>query len=198
MDFIEAVKSRRTIRLFRQEPLGEETLLELVEAGRLAPSASNIQPLEYVIVREAELVAAVYEELAWAAYIQPGRNAAPDQRPTAYIVVLRNRDLEKAHFGIVDAAAAIENILLCAWSQGIGSCWLASVRRENVRRVLGIPEKYTIDSVVALGYPDESPQLEAASGSAIEYYLDDNNVLHVPKRSLESIVHLDMFGAKPA
>jgi len=197
VDFIDLVKSRRTIRLFKQDRIAVETLIDLVDAARLAPSASNIQPLEYVIVSDPVRAAALYKQLAWAAYIQPARNASPSQRPVAYIVVLRNSTLEKAHFGIVDAAAAIENILLCAWSKGIGSCWLASVKRDKVSELLNIPETYVIDSVIALGYPDEAPVAEAADGKRIEYYLDAENRLHVPKRPLKTIAHMETFG-KPA
>jgi len=198
MDFMEIVKSRRTIRFFRQDPVAEEVLVELVEAARVAPSASNGQPLEYVIVTDKAQVAGVFEQLAWGAYVQPRRNPPAGRRPVAYIVVLINSERELGRFGVVDAAAAIENILLTAWSKGIGSCWLASVNREKTAAILNIPETHRIDSVVALGYPDEAPLLEDCTSESIEYYLDDNDRLHVPKRPLTSIAHVNTFGCPPA
>ena len=144
MDFMEIVRSRRTIRFFKQEPIGKEVLFELVEAARRAPSASNGQPLEYVIVNDKEQVERVFEQLAWGAYVQPRRDPPAGRRPVAYIVVLINRERELGRFGVVDAAAAIENILLAAWSKGIGSCWLASVKREIAVEILDIPEQCRI------------------------------------------------------
>ncbi len=191
MDFIEIIRSRRTIRLFKQDPVGEDVLFELVEAARLAPSASNGQPLEYVIVNDKGQVERVFEQLAWGAYVQPRRDPPAGRRPVAYIVVLINGERELGRFGVVDAAAAIENILLASWSKGIGSCWLASVNRERTVDILDIPAKYRIDSVVALGYPDETPLLEECAGDSIEYYLDGDDRLHVPKRPLNMITHIN-------
>ncbi len=194
MDFMEIVRSRRTIRFFKQDPIGEDVLSELVEAARRAPSASNRQPLEYVIVNDKGQVERVFEQLAWGAYVQPRRDPPAGRRPVAYIVVLINSEWELGRFGVVDAAAAIENILLAAWSKGIGSCWLASVKRESAAEILDIPEQCKIDSVVALGYPDETPLLEDCTSEAIEYYLDDNDRLHVPKRPLKKIAQVNTFG----
>ncbi len=198
MDFMGIIRSRRTIRFFKQDPIGDEVLLELVEAARLAPSASNGQPLEYVIVNEKTQVERVFEQLGWGAYVQPRRDPPAGRRPVAYIVVLINSERELGRFGVVDAAAAIENILLTSWSKGIGSCWLASVERERAVDILNIPAKCRIDSVVALGYPDETPLLEACAGDSIEYYLDDDDRLHVPKRPLKNITHINTFGCPPA
>ena len=194
MDFMEIVRSRRTIRFFKQDPIGEDVLSELVEAARRAPSASNRQPLEYVIVNDKGQVERVFEQLAWGAYVQPRRDPPAGRRPVAYIVVLINSEWELGRFGVVDAAAAIENILLAAWSKGIGSCWLASVKRESAAEILDIPEQCRIDSVVALGYPDENPLLEECTSESIEYYLDDDDRLHVPKRPLKKIAHVNTFG----
>ena len=194
MDFMEIVRSRRTIRFFKQEPIAEDVLSELVEAARRAPSASNGQPLEYVIVNDKGQVERVFEQLAWGAYVQPRRDPPAGRRPVAYIVVLINSEWELGRFGVVDAAAAIENILLAAWSKGIGSCWLASVKRQSAAEILDIPEQCRIDSVVALGYPDETPLLEECTSESIEYYLDDDDRLHVPKRPLKKITHVNTFG----
>jgi len=193
MDVWEAIKSRRSVRRFRQEAISKETLLELVEAARCAPSAANRQPLEFVIVNAEEQTAQVFAQLAWAGYIQPRRDPPADKRPVAYIIVLVHTEKAMAEFGKVDAAAAIANILLAAQGEGIGSCWLGSINRDELREILDIPDKYDIDSVVALGYPDEQPVMEDCKGESIEYYLDDNDVLHVPKRPFRSITHMNKF-----
>ncbi|MEN6385782.1 MAG: nitroreductase family protein [Phycisphaerales bacterium] len=190
MDIFEVIKSRRSIRRFSQEKLDRNLLIDLIEAARCAPAGANIQSLEYVIVDEPQLTNQVFETLAWAGHVRPKRNPQPNQRPTAYIIVLSDSEIKKdAH---VDAAAAIENILLAAWSKGIGSCWLGSVDRMKLIEILKIAEKYQIDSVVALGKPAETPVMEDAAEST-KYYLDDKDVLHVPKRPLKKILHLNKF-----
>ncbi len=195
MDISEAIKRRRSVRRFRQEELSREILLELVEAGRCAPSGANRQPLEFVIVSSDEVKSQIFAQLAWAGYVQPRRDPPADKRPVAYIIVLVSSERTTAKLGPVDAAAAIENILLAAQSKEIGSCWLGSIKRDKIREILEIPDIYEIDSVVALGYPDEAPVMEDCKGESIEYYLDENDVLHVPKRPLRSITHMNKFGA---
>jgi nitroreductase len=194
MDLIELIKSRRSVRLFKQETIGTDILLELVDSGRYAPSAANRQPLEYIIVTEAALCEKTFEQLAWAAYVQPRRTHPAGKKPTAYIVVLINSEAELSDYGRVDAAAAIQNILLAAKAKGIGSCWLGSVQRETLTDILDVPEKYVIDSVVALGFADEEPLVENCKGDSIKYYLDKDDRLHVPKRLLKKVTHINKFG----
>lgn len=193
MDTFEAIKTRRTIRRFKQDLIPDETLIELIEAARSAPSAANHQPLEYVIVSNPQTRGKIFEQLAWAAYVQPNRTPPANSRPVAYIIVLINSEIELADFGRVDAAAAIQNILLAAWNKKIGTCWLGSVNRENVHGILKIPQAYKIDSVITLGFPDEKPVMEDCKDDSIKYYLDSNDNLHVPKRPLKKITHINKF-----
>jgi len=195
MDVWQAIRGRRSIRRFKQEPISKVLLVELVEAGRCAPSAANRQPLEFIIVNSEEQRSRIFAQLAWAAYVRPRRDPPAGKQPVAYIIVLVNRKRALAKFGSVDAAAAIENILLAAQGNRIGSCWLGSINRDKIRQILNIPDKYDIDSVVALGYPDEQPIMEDCKGDSIEYYLDDKGTLHVPKRPLPSITHMNKFGS---
>jgi nitroreductase len=192
MNILEVIKKRRSIRLFNDKEIDRQDLIDMIDAARRAPSAANKQPLEYILVTEDDICERIFDTLAWAAYVTPRRNPPAGKRPTAYIVVLINNEISIGEFGRADAGAAIENILLTAVDKGIGSCWLGSVDREKVSKTLGIPDKYSIDSVLALGYPDENPIMEETQDQ-IEYYLDENNTLHVPKRSIESILHEEQF-----
>jgi nitroreductase len=192
MDIINLIKTRRTIRRFSQEKLDRNLLVDFVEAARCAPAGANIQSLEYVIIDEPKVGADLFETLLWAGHVKPKRNPAPQHRPVAYIVVLTDTAIKDN--AVVDAAAAIENILIAAWSKGIGSCWLGAIDREKISRILNIDKKYKIDSVVALGKPAEKPVMEDASGADTKYYLDDNDELHIPKRPLKKILHVNKFG----
>ena len=198
MDISEIIRTRRSIRRFIQKTIKRNILIELVDNARCAPSAANRQPLEYIIIDEAKVMSRLFEELSWAGYVKPKRNPPPFGRPVAYIVVLINKKRVLGDYGKADAAAAIESIILAAWSKGIGSCWLGSFKQENIREIFEIPEGYEIDSIIALGYPGEKPVMEEVKDSnneeAVKYYLDEKDVLHVPKRKLENISHLNMYG----
>ena len=188
----DAICQRRTVRRFTQKVIPFSVLEKLVNCARLAPSGANIQPCEYIVVDNTDLVQKIFPCLRWAGYIAPAGNPPDGERPTAYIVVLVDLHRKKKG-GEVDAAAAIQNILLCAWEEKIGTCWLGSIERKQISRLLGIPHHYRLDSVVALGYPNEQPIIEDATGS-IKYWKDGQGVLHVPKRPLEHVIHRNTFG----
>lgn len=183
--------SRRTIRRFKQTPIDSETLKDLINVARVAPSAANLQPCEYIVVDETPLLEEVFKTLRWAGYITPRGNPPPGERPVAYIIVLSNEN--KGNLGTHDAAAAIENMIILAWAKGIGSCWIGSIEREKLGEILGVPSYCKIDSVLALGYPLESPVMEDMAGS-IKYWKDEKGTLHVPKRKLEDILHWQNYG----
>jgi nitroreductase len=92
-----------------------------------------------------------------------------------------------------DVGAAMENMILSAQEEGLGSCWLLSIEREKLAEILNVPEGYRIDCVLALGYPAESPVKEELTDS-VKYWQDKDGVLHVPKRPLRTVLHLDRFG----
>ena len=191
MSIYELILKRRTIRSFKPEQVTEELLNKLGNAGRLAPSGANLQPLEFIVVNNSELVNKVFPSLKWAGYIAPAGNPPEGKRPTAYVIVLINTEI-RSQGGEVDAAAAIENMILAALEDGVGSCWLGAIDRDKLRTLFNIPQNYRVDSVLALGYPDESPVLEEVTDS-IKYWKDENGVLHVPKRKLSDIVHYNRF-----
>lgn len=191
MNIADLIKSRRTIRKYQQRKIDSEILVNLVDCARMAPSGRNRQPLEYFIVQDEQLLEPVFRTLSWAGYIAPEGDPKEGEKPTAYIVVLVRSEFAD-QLAKSDAGAAIENILISAWGYGIGSCWVGSVKRKELAHILSIPDDYTIDSVIALGYPAESPVAEDNHQST-KYYKDDKGVLHVPKRPLKSILHMDKW-----
>jgi nitroreductase len=163
----------------------------ILNAGRLSPSAANRQILKYIVVQEKENREKLFEHLAWAAYIQPKRNPPEGRRPMGYIAVVV-AEPEVNAITASDAGAAMENMILAAWNEGVGSCWICSVNRDKVRPLLEIPEEFHIYGVLALGYPAEQPILETVKDS-VQYWLDEENRLHVPKRKLNDIVYHEKF-----
>jgi len=191
MSLYELIIARRTIRQFKPELIPREILEKLVNAARLAPSAANLQPLEFSVVDEEELKKQIFPWLKWAAYIAPEGNPKPGHEPVAYIVTLINTQIKEKGYEY-DSGAAIENMILAAWELGIGSCWLLSVERDKIQKILEIPTSHKIDSVLALGYPDERPLVEEMEDS-VKYWKDRDGRLHVPKRKLQDIIHFNRF-----
>ena len=184
MSVYDLILKRRTIRKFENKPIEEEKILKMINAARLAPSAANLQPLKFVAVVTPELCDKVFPLTKYGAYLKDG-TPKEGEKPMAYIVVLVDKTIRKEG-GEEDAGAAIENLILTALEDGIAACWVASVNRDELKKVLGLDENLAINSVVALGYPMQESQ-EAVFEGDVKYYLDEKGKLHVPKRSMEEI-----------
>lgn len=191
MSLYELMLSRRSIRQFKPDLISRDILEELVNSARLAPSGANLQPLEFVVVDDEGLRRKLFPCLRWAAYIAPEGNPKPGCEPTAYVVILVNADVRKSGFER-DVGAAVENMILTAWEERIGSCWIANADTNRIQKMLKIPENYKVDSVLALGYPDEDPIIEEMKDS-VKYWKDSKGRLHVPKRRLDDVLHFNGF-----
>ena len=190
MNVYDIIINRRTIRRFTQKPLDLNVLKKCINAGRLAPSAANLQPLAYFLVTEKKPCAQVFEAVRWAGYIEPKWTPDEQERPTAYIVVLVN-DTKNPYFQR-DVGFATENIVLTAEAEGLGSCILCNIDKEKIQHILKIPKPHSVDSVIALGYKAETSVTEEFHDS-VKYWRDEQGVLHVPKRKLDDIVHINKF-----
>lgn len=194
MEIDDLIKKRRTIRRFQQKPIDQEVLISLVECARLAPSGANLQPLEFIIVEDIELRDPLFKCLNWAGYIAPAGNPPEGYQPMAYIAVLVNLKIREKRYEF-DVGAAVENILISASGKGIASCWVGNFKPEDVGYLLKLPEHILPIAVIALGYPAEESVVEPYSDS-IKYWKDENGTYHVPKRHLESILHVNKYTKK--
>jgi nitroreductase len=192
MDVYEAIVGRRTIRQFDPKPIPRGILEKIANAARLAPSAANLQPLEYVAVDDAAIRTKIFPCLKWAAAISPLGNPRSGHEPTAYVFVLVNT-LVRDKMYEYDAGAAVENMALAAWGEGIASCWLVSIDKPRIVELLGIPETRRLDSVLALGYPGQVSVVETMSEERKKYWQDSDLMFHVPKRGLTEILHFNKF-----
>jgi len=186
----EKIVSRRTIRKYLQKEVPEEILKKCVDAARLSPSAMNLQPLKYIIVNDEKLLKPVFSTLRWAGYL-PDYQPSEDEMPRAYIVILLDKNIREdpGH----DAGIAAMSISMVAYDEGLGSCILGSVDREKLRKILKIPENLEIILVVSLGYPAEQPVVDEVRNNDIKYWLDENGVLHVPKRKFEDVAKWNIY-----
>ncbi len=198
MDVYEAVTARRSIRQFKETPVTYEILAKCVNAGRLAPTAVNCQLWEYIIIDDEELLPKVLDTVISLSGIpRPEGGWSSERRPRAYIVILINTELESeigtrrpnTHY---DVGLAMENMVLVALEEGLGSCVMTGIDRGRLRQLLNVAEKYEIAMLLALGYADENPVIEIASDS-IKRWVDENGIHHIPKRKLEDIIHRNKF-----
>ena len=180
MEFYEVLKTRRSIRKFEQTQISDEMLSKLVDAARYAPVAANVQPLKYAIVR-GDKANEIFPLTRWAKLLGERGTPKAHEAPVAYIFVMT--DTNNSYNKEADASLAIENIVLAAWYEGIGSCILGSIDKPKISKIIGLPEDYEINYAIALGYPAQTSVAEEEE-NGVAYYMDDEDVVHVPKRKL--------------
>ena len=189
MNVYDVIMARRTIRKFRQDPIDRKILVKLIDAARMAPTGRNGQPLSYGIIANKELCNKVFPFTAWAAYLNGTYTPSESERPVAYIAVFTDEGNKSS--SDTAAGAAVENILIMAQAEGLGSCWLGSVQRDKVMELIGSPKEKHLLYLVALGYPSESPVAAPFKGD-VKYDLDEHNGLNVAKKSFTDVVIVDM------
>ncbi len=176
LDLFEAIKNRRSIRAYRPDTIPEEDLKKILEAATLAPSAGNLQPWEFIIIRNSDR----RRRIAKAAYGQTFIAEAP-----VVIVVCANLDRTAWRYGrrgetlycIQDTAAAIMNMMLAAYALGYGTCWVGAFDEEKVSRIIEAPDRVRPVAIIPLGVPAESPRMPS-------------------RLPLSEVVHLEKYGAK--
>ena len=187
MEVKEAIVKRRSIRKFTDKPVEQSDLDDLVESARMAPTGSNMQPLEFVTVREN--LEEFFSATKWAGFID--WNPRKEEMPRGYIVILSNKDIRKEP--LTDVGIAGGYIALAAEEKGLASCLLGALDRVKIREMLLIPDSHDIELVVALGYPGQESFTEDVKED-IKYWMDEQGNMHVPKRKLEDISHKEKFG----
>lgn len=180
-------KNRSYRRFFENEAICREAVLTLIDYARLAPSGANRQALKYFIACEPDVNAQVFSTLLWAAYLTDWNGPEKGERPTAYIVITQDNNYKQG--GGVDHGIAAQTILLGATEMGLGGCMIANIRRPELKEILAIPEEHEILLVIALGRPKEQVIIDdvPADGN-IQYWRDDEQRHHVPKRKLSDMV----------
>jgi len=182
------ILKNRSFRRFHQDsPVALETLRELVELARFSASGSNRQPLKYILCCDPEVNAAVFPHLAWAGFLTDWGGPAEGERPAAYIIILNDQTIAKVPG--VDHGIAAQSMMLGAAERGLGGCMIGSIEKDQLRKVLDVPEQYEIQLVLALGKPAEKVVLEdVGPDGSYKYYRDDQDIHHVPKRNLAELI----------
>jgi nitroreductase len=184
----ELIQRNRSYRRFHQEVAVEyDKLREFVDLARQSASAANLQPLRYILSCDPKKNALIFSHLAWAAYLKDWPGPSEGERPSAYIIILEDTQID--HPLRCDHGIAAQSILLGATEKGLGGCIIGGIKRQGLRQALEIPQRYEILLVLALGKPKETVVLEAVStGGDIKYWRDSKGIHHVPKRALDDII----------
>lgn len=150
MELKETIKRRQSIRSYKDRPVPEEKLRNVLEAARLAPSAGNRQPWKFIVVREKRR----RQQLGEAANGQTFVGEAP-----VIIAAVATRPEHVMSCGVpsypVDLAIAVDHMTLAAVDEGLGTCWIGAFSQEKVREILKIPDKYRVVILFPLGFPEE-------------------------------------------
>ncbi len=182
------IKRNRTYRRFYEDfEIKRNALEELVDLARLSASAANRQPLKYILSYKKNKNDIIFPTLAWAGYLKDWLGPIEGERPSAYIIMLYDTEINKNYW--CDPGIAAQSILLGATEKGLGGCIFASVKRDELRSALKIEERYEILYVLAIGKPKEKVVLETVGPEGdIKYWRDSQGVHHVPKRALKEII----------
>jgi nitroreductase len=142
MDVFEAIERRRSIREYEATPVPQEKLERILEAARLAPSARNVQPRHFILVTNEERKRALSAGM-FAGFLK--------QAPV--VIVACGDEKKSPEWYAVDVAIAVENMVLAATGEGLGTCWIGSFDEAKVRDVLKIPKNLRVVVLLAIGYP---------------------------------------------
>jgi nitroreductase len=180
-------KSRSYRRFYQDHAVDLQTLRELVDLARLSPSGANFQSLKYFLSCDPQLNARIFPHLAWAGYLKEWPGPEEGERPSAYIIILGDTSISKS-FGC-DHGIAAQSIMLGAVEKGLGGCFIASVKRQELSQEINIPVGLDILLVLALGKPKEQVVVDplGADGS-VKYWRDETQIHHVPKRALDELI----------
>lgn len=171
METQECIRTRRSIRKYKDKDVEWDKVVQILDGGKFAPSAGNLQNWKFVAVRDDN----TRKKLAQAAFDQQWMEDAP-----VHIVVAGEPEKADRFYGargerlytIQSCAVAIENMMLVANDVGLGSCWIGAFDEYKVKRALGIPEDASVQAIITIGYADEEPEMPARTALEHIVYMD--------------------------
>ena len=171
METQECIRTRRSVRKYKDALVDWEKVVQIVNAGKYAPSAGNLQNWKFIVVKQD----AVRKKLAKASFDQDWMEDAP-----IHIIVVGEPGKSERFYGargerlytIQGCAAAVENMLLVAHDIGLGACWVGAFDESKVRRAVNMPESASPQAIIIVGYADEKPNMPAKEEVEHVVYLD--------------------------
>lgn len=163
MELMQAILTRRSVRKYQDKPVEREKINACLEAARLAPSACNSQPWHFIVLDDPEIKNAfckkvfsgVYALSQWAAGAPVLIAAVSDK---GNFISRVGNFFRRTEFYLVDHGIACEHLVLRAWDQGLGTCWIGWLDSAKAEKFFNLPKGKKIEHLIALGYPDEAPE----------------------------------------
>jgi nitroreductase len=180
------LKTRSYRRFDESYRIDLKTLESLIDLARLSASGANRQPLKYLIYCSPEDCERIFPSIAWAGYLSDWAGPEKGERPSGYIIILGDRSITEL-FGI-DHGIAAQSIMLGATEAGLGGCIIASIKHDEIRDELNIPDNFDILLILALGKPVEKVIIDEIKDGDVKYWRDNQKNHHIPKRSLNELI----------
>ena len=165
MNGVEKMLTRKSIRKYKKEPISDNVLKNILEAGRRSPSAVNAQPWHFVVLRDQK---------AKEACSFRGYNGFTREADIIVVGLYKPSEVMIEKLSLMDVTIALQNMVTAAWLQGVGSCWIGAWNDAKLRDTLHLPTDSKIVGLVTFGIPDENPTLP-------------------PKKPLPEIIHFDKW-----
>jgi nitroreductase len=184
MDIYQAIITRRSVRRFKSEPVPDALILKILEAARWAPSWRNGQCWEFIVVKDKAIIEKLTQGSLARFYNAP-----------VYIVACgdptKSGRREGIDYYIADVVNAIENLLLAATNEGLGTCWIGAIPKEDtIRQILSIPKPLRIVAIIALGFP-ASDFATKALNFATNLIIQGRS-----RKDLAQFCHFNKFGSR--
>ncbi|GAG83846.1 unnamed protein product [marine sediment metagenome] len=141
-EFLAFLKERRSIRTYLDKAISDKEVEMILEAARWTPSASNKQPWEFIVIKNKEILREISKKAFYGKHIK--------RAPLAIAIVGKIK--ENPNYYIQDTSLVSMNMMLMAWSLGIGTCWIGALKREAVKELLGLEEDDYLLTILPMGY----------------------------------------------
>jgi len=182
------VKKARSCRRFDNTFLiSNDDLKDIIDTARLTPSAANRQPVRFIVANNKAVNEKIFSYIGWAAYLADWKGPAPEEQPSAYIVLYS--DMQFTPHLSIDPGIIAQTINLSANEKGLATCIIASFDKNKIKRVVHLEKENEIILIIAVGKAAENVVLEdVGEDGSIKYWRDEDDVHHVPKRKLDDIL----------
>jgi len=173
MDFYEVIRTRRSIRSYKPDPVPDEVLMRVLEAARIAPSGSNRQPWKFIIVKDENLRRRVAQACRNQMFIA--------EAPIVIVACGYNIHWNRGGYMgdlsmLIDVSIAFTHLILAARAEGLGTCWIGAFDNEEVKNLLNIPKEVNVVAITPLGYPKDEEFREPG-----------------PRKPISEIISIDKF-----
>jgi nitroreductase len=175
LDVFDVIRKRRSFRSYEPTPVPVDKLKKVLEAARLAPSAGNIQPWHFIVVLDPEKRRKIARGCIFGRFLAE----------SPVVIVGCGDQSASTRWYAKDTCIAMENLVLAATGEGLGTCWIGAFNEKEIREMLKIPVRLKVVALLALGYPRERLDISAKLTHLIR-----------PRKKLDKIAYLEEYGKK--